>query len=888
MLNIIKKIFGSENEREVLRIKKIVETVNSHEEDFAGKSIDNLRDRIFSLKQEVKNYEDIDSVIPEVMAIGREASKRMLGLRPFDVQILGAIVLHEGKIAEMKTGEGKTLVAAITVVLNSLFQSVHVVTVNDYLARRDALWMSPIYLSLGLTVGVLNNDKSYMVIANNEKQEEELIDSLRQEVYKCDVIYGTNSEFGFDYLRDNMKYSIEEVVQTSHSFAIVDEVDSILIDEARTPLIISGPSDSSVIDYKQINDLSKTLVDEDLTKDEKTKQVFILDSGIEKIEKSLGLANLYDPSNLITLHAINQALRAIHMYERDKDYVVQENKIIIIDEFTGRLMPSRRWGEGLHQAVEAKERVDVEEENQTLASISIQNYFRMYNKLAGMTGTADTEALEFKNIYDLQVVVVPTNAPMIREDLNDLIYRTESEKFQAILENIVQFNQSRNPVLVGTISVEKSVEFSVELKKRNIVHQVLNAKNHESESEIIAQAGKLGAVTIATNMAGRGTDIKLGGNIDFILQDKNLNKNEILSEIENEKSEILELGGLIVLGTERHESRRIDNQLRGRSGRQGDPGRSQFFVSMEDDLMRLFGSERISSMMTKFGWKDGEPIEHKMITGSLENAQKKVEARNFEMRKYLIEYDDVQNKQREVIYGLRNKLLIDEEVSEILTNILDNVIQNIEVNFDDPDNLSDLDQESIINSLGFPIEESFSSVSALENVIIKKVSEKTASLGEHFIPVSNYILIPTLDMTWKDHLLNMDYLRDSVGLRAYGQKNPLNEYKKEGFEMFKVMMEGLYFDALKSFLIVEPISNEELERLESERNKQEKVEFLSDTDILESENDVDFVQKEEDNKNKDEENRNKKLMNKAKMEKDKVKRRNLEKQKKKHKRKQRK
>ena len=888
MLNIIKKIFGSENEREVLRIKKIVETVNSHEEDFAGKSIDNLRDRIFSLKQEVKNYEDIDSVIPEVMAIGREASKRMLGLRPFDVQILGAIVLHEGKIAEMKTGEGKTLVAAITVVLNSLFQSVHVVTVNDYLARRDALWMSPIYLSLGLTVGVLNNDKSYMVIANNEKQEEELIDSLRQEVYKCDVIYGTNSEFGFDYLRDNMKYSIEEVVQTSHSFAIVDEVDSILIDEARTPLIISGPSDSSVIDYKQINDLSKTLVEEDLTKDEKTKQVFILDSGIEKIEKSLGLANLYDPSNLITLHAINQALRAIHMYERDKDYVVQENKIIIIDEFTGRLMPSRRWGEGLHQAVEAKERVDVEEENQTLASISIQNYFRMYNKLAGMTGTADTEALEFKNIYDLQVVVVPTNAPMIREDLNDLIYRTESEKFQAILENIVQFNQSRNPVLVGTISVEKSVEFSVELKKRNIVHQVLNAKNHESESEIIAQAGKLGAVTIATNMAGRGTDIKLGGNIDFILQDKNLNKNEILSEIENEKSEILELGGLIVLGTERHESRRIDNQLRGRSGRQGDPGRSQFFVSMEDDLMRLFGSERISSMMTKFGWKDGEPIEHKMITGSLENAQKKVEARNFEMRKYLIEYDDVQNKQREVIYGLRNKLLIDEEVSEILTNILDNVIQNIEVNFDDPDNLSDLDQESIINSLGFPIEESFSSVSALENVIIKKVSEKTASLGEHFIPVSNYILIPTLDMTWKDHLLNMDYLRDSVGLRAYGQKNPLNEYKKEGFEMFKVMMEGLYFDALKSFLIVEPISNEELERLESERNKQEKVEFLSDTDILESENDVDFVQKEEDNKNKDEENRNKKLMNKAKMEKDKVKRRNLEKQKKKHKRKQRK
>ena len=888
MLNIIKKIFGSENEREVLRIKKIVETVNSHEEDLAGKSIDNLRDRISSLKEEVKNYEDIDAVIPEVMAIGREASKRMLGLRPFDVQILGAIVLHEGKIAEMKTGEGKTLVAAITVVLNSLFQSVHVVTVNDYLARRDALWMSPIYLSLGLTVGVLNNDKSYMVIANNEKQEEELIDSLRQEVYKCDVIYGTNSEFGFDYLRDNMKYSIEEVVQTSHSFAIVDEVDSILIDEARTPLIISGPSDSSVIDYKQINDLSKTLVDEDLTKDEKTKQVFILDSGIEKIEKSLGLANLYDPSNLITLHAINQALRAIHMYERDKDYVVQENKIIIIDEFTGRLMPSRRWGEGLHQAVEAKERVDVEEENQTLASISIQNYFRMYNKLAGMTGTADTEALEFKNIYDLQVVVVPTNAPMIREDLNDLIYRTESEKFQAILENIVQFNQSRNPVLVGTISVEKSVEFSVELKKRNIVHQVLNAKNHESESEIIAQAGKLGAVTIATNMAGRGTDIKLGGNIDFILQDKNLNKNEILSEIENEKSEILELGGLIVLGTERHESRRIDNQLRGRSGRQGDPGRSQFFVSMEDDLMRLFGSERISSMMTKFGWKDGEPIEHKMITGSLENAQKKVEARNFEMRKYLIEYDDVQNKQREVIYGLRNKLLIDEEVSEILISISDNVIQNIEVNFDDPDNLSDLDQESIINSLGFSIEESFSSVSALENVIIKKVSEKTASLGEHFIPVSKYILITTLDMTWKDHLLNMDYLRDSVGLRAYGQKNPLNEYKKEGFEMFKVMMEGLYFDALKSFLIVEPISNEELERLESERNKQEKVEFLSDTEILESENDVDFVQKEEDNKNKDEENRNKKLMNKAKMEKDKVKRRNLEKQKKKHKRKQRK
>ena len=880
MINLIKKIFGSDNKRELSRINKMVDSINNLENEIHDKTDIELKDEISAIRLQIHNPKELDEHLSRVLAIARETSNRKLGLRPFDVQLLGAIALHEGKISEMKTGEGKTLVASLAVTLNSLYQSVHLITVNDYLARRDALWMSPIYISLGLKVGILNSDASYLV---NESDSGEylLVESNRKDVYLADVVYGTNSEFGFDYLRDNMKYSLDEVSQSSHFFAIVDEVDSILIDEARTPLIISGPTDSSVIDYSQMNNVARSLTLDDVTKDEKTKQVFILESGIEKIEKTLSLSNLYDPSNLITLHSISQALRAIHMYERDKDYIVQDEKIVIIDEFTGRLMPTRRWGEGLHQAVEAKERLKVEEENQTLASITIQNYFRMYEKLSGMTGTADTESREFDNIYNLKVLVIPTNAPMVREDLNDLIYRTESEKFNAVIETILEFNTNKNPILVGTISVEKSEELSKELKKKGVEHKVLNAKNHEYESEIIADAGRIGAVTIATNMAGRGTDIKLGGSSDS-QNNQSVESKILISQIEEERKKILDLGGLIVLGTERHESRRIDNQLRGRSGRQGDPGRSQFFVSMEDDLMRLFGSERMSTMMTKFGWKEGEPIEHKMITSSLENAQKKVEGRNFEMRKYLLEYDDVQNKQREVVYGIRNKLLRDGEITEILSDISENVFLNIEESHKDSQTLSDSDRQSVITALGLSSDLEFDSLDELKDLIESKINDKILSLGELYKPVSKYILLTTLDMSWKEHLLSMDYLRDSVGLRAYGQKNPLREYKKEGFDMFEEMIERFNYDAIRSFMAVEPVTPEEITKLEKEKNKQEQVEYLSDSEIVADEEKIDFQPKEEDNKNKT------KSILKNKMQKEKTKRRVLEKQKRIQRKKQRK
>ena len=880
MINLIKKIFGSDNKRELSRINKMVDSINNLENEIHDKTDIELKDEISAIRLQIHNPKELDEHLSRVLAIARETSNRKLGLRPFDVQLLGAIALHEGKISEMKTGEGKTLVASLAVTLNSLYQSVHLITVNDYLARRDALWMSPIYISLGLKVGILNSDASYLV---NESDSGEylLVESNRKDVYLSDVVYGTNSEFGFDYLRDNMKYSLDEVSQSSHFFAIVDEVDSILIDEARTPLIISGPTDSSVIDYSQMNNVARSLTLDDVTRDEKTKQVFILESGIEKIEKTLSLSNLYDPSNLITLHSISQSLRAIHMYERDKDYIVQDEKIVIIDEFTGRLMPTRRWGEGLHQAVEAKERLKVEEENQTLASITIQNYFRMYEKLSGMTGTADTESREFDNIYNLKVLVIPTNAPMVREDLNDLIYRTESEKFNAVIETILEFNTNKNPILVGTISVEKSEELSKELKKKGVEHKVLNAKNHEYESEIIADAGRIGAVTIATNMAGRGTDIKLGGSSDS-QNNQSVESKILISQIEEEREKILDLGGLIVLGTERHESRRIDNQLRGRSGRQGDPGRSQFFVSMEDDLMRLFGSERMSTMMTKFGWKEGEPIEHKMITSSLENAQKKVEGRNFEMRKYLLEYDDVQNKQREVVYGIRNKLLRDGEITEILSDISENVFLNIEKSHKDSQTLTDSDRQSVITALGLSSDLEFGSLDELKDLIESKMNDKILSLGELYKPVSKYILLTTLDMSWKEHLLRMDYLRDSVGLRAYGQKNPLREYKKEGFDMFEEMIERFNYDALRSFMAVEPVTPEEITKLEKEKNKQEQVEYLSDSEIVADEEKIDFQPKEEDNKNKT------KSILKNKMQKEKTKRRVLEKQKRIQRKKQRK
>ena len=852
MFNVIKKIFGSGNKREISRIKKTVNIINNLEDEYSKLTISQLKDKFEQFQNEELSPNRLEEVLPDVFAIGRQVSKIVLGLRPFDVQLIGGIVLHEGKIAEMKTGEGKTLVATLPVILNSLLHNVHLITVNDYLARRDAKWMAPIYLSLGLKVGVLNSGKSYEVICENNNYD--VVEVKRSDAYKCDIIYGTNSEFGFDYLRDNMKYTPDDICQKNHFFAIVDEVDSILIDEARTPLIISGPTDNSLIDYKKINAICKQLNKEDIALDEKSKQVFIQDSGTEKLQRLLDIDNLYDPQNLTLLHSINQSLRAINLYEKDKDYVVQDNKVVIVDEFTGRMMPSRRWSDGLHQAVEAKENVDIEEENQTLASITIQNYFRMYTKLAGMTGTADTEALEFQNIYGLKVVVIPTNVEMARKDLNDLIYRSEKEKFLAIVNEIKNYNLKGNPILIGTISVEKSEALSRELKKLNINHNVLNAKNHEKEAEIIQSAGKLGSVTIATNMAGRGTDIKLGG------------------ESSNDKDKILDIGGLIVLGSERHESRRIDNQLRGRSGRQGDPGVTQFFVSMEDELMRLFGSERISGVMGKLGWEEGEPIEHKMITGSLENAQKKVEARNFEMRKHLLEYDDVQNKQREVIYKIRNKLLRDSEVDQVLENIKDEISDSISHAFQ-KDN--DISVEYIFSNIGL-INTSFdiNSLEEVDSYLMNKINEKKKNLGEMYEPIAKLVLISSLDMTWKDHLLSMDYLRESVSLRGYAQQNPLNEYKKEGYEMFESMLDNFNYEALKRFLEVVPITDEEIKEIEKTKDNNEDLSYTDDTAI---ENETDSI-------NNDSKQANDKKLSQVKA---KNKRRDLEKQKRKQRKKQR-
>ena len=826
MLNVIKKIFGSGNEREISRILKIVEKINSLEKNFTNLSLEHLKNQYLQIKTRYEQIGQLDNFIIDVFALTREVSKKTLKLRPFDVQLIGGIVLHEGKIAEMKTGEGKTLVATLPVILNSLDPyPVHVITVNDYLARRDALWMAPIYLSLDLKVGVLNNGISYTVKINSTKYE--LVEAERSTVYECDVIYGTNSEFGFDYLRDNMKYSNDEICQSSHSFAIVDEVDSILIDEARTPLIISGPTDSSLIDYKNIYSLCKKINKEDIAIDEKTRQVFINDSGSEKLQKLFNIDNLYDPKNLSLLHSINQSLRAINIYTRDKDYVVQDNKVIIVDEFTGRLMPSRRWSEGLHQAVEAKENVKIEEENQTFASITIQNYFRMYEKLSGMTGTADTEALEFQNIYKLRVVVIPTNLPMMRKDLNDLIYRTEKEKIDAIVSYIKKYNKIGNPVLIGTVSVEKSEQLSRYLSTLEIKHNVLNAKNHESEAEVISKAGEIGAVTIATNMAGRGTDIKLGGATNDDIK---------------QREEILKIDGLVVLGSERHESRRIDNQLRGRSGRQGDPGLTQFFVSMEDELMRLFGSERISNMMAKLGWKEGEPIEHKMITNSLENAQKKVESRNFEIRKHLLEYDDVQNKQREIIYKLRNRLLRNSEIDEVLKEIKDDAIYSFQPLLDDE--VSFDEKKSMFNFLTEDEVLKLTDNSQLELIIDKKIENKKILLGDMFQPIGKFILLSTIDMKWKDHLLSMDYLRESVSLRGYGQQNPLREYKKEGFDMFDEMIDNFNIDALVNFLEVVPIKDEDLKEIEKSKGVDENFSYNDNDNDKVGKNNSDEIKKQ--------------------------------------------
>ncbi|MFQ5673617.1 MAG: preprotein translocase subunit SecA [Nitrospinales bacterium] len=814
-LGFLSKIFGTKNDREIKRIQAYVDRINPLESQMKALSDDALKAKTAEFKEKIDRGASLEELIPETFAVVREAGVRTLGMRHFDVQLIGGVVLHEGKIAEMKTGEGKTLVATLAVYLNALTgKGVHVVTVNDYLAKRDCEWMGAIYKFLGLSVGTIYHD---------------MPEDERKAAYMADVTYGTNNEFGFDFLRDNMKFSLESFVQRELNFAIVDEVDSILIDESRTPLIISGPAEESTDKYYQINRVIPKLTAAHYQKDEKSRTVALNDEGVARIEDLLNLDNLYDPKNIETLHHVNQALKAHVLFKKEVDYVVKNDEVVIIDEFTGRMMPGRRYSDGLHQALEAKENVKIENENQTLASITFQNYFRMYNKLAGMTGTADTEAEEFMSIYKLDVVVVPTNQSMIREDYADVIYRTEKEKFAAVLEEIRELHEMGRPVLVGTISIEKSETLSRLLKRVGIKHHVLNAKHHEQEAEIIAEAGQRDAVTIATNMAGRGTDIVLGEGV-------------------------AELGGLHILGTERHEARRIDNQLRGRAGRQGDKGSSRFYLSLEDDLLRIFGSEKISGMMEKLGMEEGQPIEHNMVSKAVANAQRKVEAHNFDIRKHLLEYDDVMNKQREVIYALRRDILSGENPKELLLDMADEVIdekleeiapekiypeewdidnlnefferlfslrvrknddKELEIGGTERLTLEDANREKLQNAL----------IAAVTNTYNRKEEQVDPAMMRH---LEKMIMLQVLDNLWKDHLLAMDHLKEGIGLRGYAQKNPLTEYKKEGFEIFRDLTLRMK-EEICQFLFKIRVDKEAEVAVENTRKPQKVVEHRGDS-----------------------------------------------------------
>ena len=817
---VLHKVFGSKNERELKRLQPRVEQINQHESSLSNLTLDDLRGRTNTFREQLANGAPLDSLLPGAFAVVREVSKRLLNMRHFDVQLLGGMMLHEGSIAEMKTGEGKTLVATLPVYLNSLVgQGVHVVTVNDYLARRDAEWMGPLYQALGLSVGIIQHDMD---------------DKARHNAYRADVTYGTNNEFGFDYLRDNMKFSQSEFVQRSLHYAIVDEVDSILIDEARTPLIISGPTEESTDKYYRINRIIPRLKqDPHYTLDEKTRSVALTEEGVATAEQLLGVDNLYDPGNIEALHHVNQALKAHVLFKHDVDYVVKDGEVIIVDEFTGRLMPGRRYSDGLHQALEAKERQKVANENQTLASITFQNYFRMYNKLAGMTGTADTEAVEFHTIYKLDVAVIPTNRELLRLEYPDVIYRTEAEKLQAVSEEIQALHDKGQPVLVGTISIEKSEALSTHLKRRGISHNVLNAKNHEREAEIVAQAGRKSAVTISTNMAGRGTDILLGGNPEFLARQAcklEINDPEypaqlakMRSQCATEHKEVVACGGLHILGTERHEARRIDNQLRGRSGRQGDPGSSRFYLSLEDDLLRIFGSERISGVMAKLGMEAGEPIEHRMITRAIENAQRKVEAHNFDIRKHLLEYDDVMTKQREVIYNQRREVLETDDIHALVVEMSGEVLQDIfDIHIDPEAYADDWDIPGLVDAVRqrygvqMPLTPAsladFGRLELLEHLRehldASYEAKLTEASTEPFRALERFIVLQVIDKHWKDHLLAMDHLKEGIGLRGYAQKNPLNEYKREAFEMFVDMTDRIKNDVVEYLFKVELASAE--------------------------------------------------------------------------------
>ncbi len=799
---VLTKVFGSKNERVLKQIQPLVNRINELESSVSQLDDTALAGKTVEFKQRVAQGEPLDDLIAESFAVMRDASRRVLGERHFDVQLLGGVVLHRGNIAEMKTGEGKTLTSTLAVYLNSLSgKGVHVVTVNDYLATRDAEWMGKVYQFLGMSVGRIVHDMG---------------DQQRREAYQADVTYGTNNEFGFDYLRDNMKFDLADFCQRGFNYAIVDEVDSILIDEARTPLIISGPADISTELYKNVDGImSKFKRDEHYLVDEKGRQVSLNEEGIALGEKLLKLENLYDPRNIEYLHHLNQSLKAHVLFKRDVDYIVKEGQVVIVDEFTGRTMEGRRYSDGLHQALEAKENVKIERENQTLASITFQNYFRMYDKLAGMTGTADTEAPEFKKIYDLDVVVLPTHMEMIRKDFADVIYKNEQAKYRAVIREITEKHKKGQPVLVGTISIDVSEKISRMLKKEKVPHEVLNAKHHEREAEIIAQAGQLGKVTIATNMAGRGTDIKLGEGV-------------------------VEVGGLHILGTSRHESRRIDNQLRGRSGRQGDPGSSRFYLSLEDDLLRIFGSGRISGIMDKLGMEEDEPIEHTMITRAIENAQRKVEGHHFDIRKHLLEYDDVMNKQREVIYHQRQEVLEGDNLQQVLQDMTEELVDSMvaevaQERIDAKDWDWEYCERQIFEIFGrkpdWTDEEksSFNGDTLREAVL--DVAAKAGQAQEEINGAENQrqieriILLQIVDSHWKEHLLNMDHLKEGIGLRGYGQKNPLNEYKKEAFDLFMTMIETVKLQTIKTLMRVRLVQEDEVERMEEERRRRQAQEL---------------------------------------------------------------
>ena len=815
------------NQRELNRMAPIVARINELEPDYEKLSDQELKAKTAEFRGRLASGETLDQLLPEAFATVREAAKRTLKQRHYDVQLIGGITLHEGKIAEMKTGEGKTLVSTLPAYLNALTgKGVHVVTVNDYLAKRDSEWMGQIFRYLGLSVGVILHH---------------LTAAERRQAYQADITYGTNNEFGFDYLRDNMAIEPNEMVQRALNYAIVDEVDSILIDEARTPLIISGQAGESTNLYAQFTRVAARLKkDQDYTVDEKAHSVSISEEGTANAEKMLNVENLFAPENTELVHHLIQALKAKELMKRDRDYVVKDGQVIIVDEFTGRLMFGRRYSEGLHQAIEAKEGVKVERESQTLATITFQNYFRMYERLSGMTGTAETEEAEFRKIYGLEVVVIPTNLPMIRQDYPDVIYKTVTAKFQAVADEITEVHKTGRPILVGTISIEKSEYLSNLLKKRGINHQVLNAKYHEQEAEIVAQAGRMGAVTIATNMAGRGTDIILGGNPDFlaksILKEKGVNqetaaaeeweaaKKEAKAITDQEHEKVVSLGGLHIIGTERHESRRIDNQLRGRSGRQGDPGSSRFFVAMDDDLMRLFGGGMIVQWMEKLGWEDDMPIEHPRIAKAIENAQRKVESRNFEARKSVLEYDDVLNRQRETIYGLRHRLLLGEDVHKQVLEMLESVVGRLVLAHTDARTPEEWDyqgilveaEQTIMPPKTFSIQELEQKVAG-DLDLLKKIlydtalalyEEKEEKVGmDNLRGFERFVLLRTIDNLWMEHLQNMDDLREGIGLRAYAQQDPLIVYKIESYQMFQGMMEAIQEEVIR-FLFMMQISEE--------------------------------------------------------------------------------